>query len=161
MQNWGVTGAEDSLPVALEIATWYGLSDVGWYHGWYLLMDGREARERLADPEERRRGGNDQPGVHLWTASAGPLTCDEKAIKMANATRVVQTLDQLAGLWTAWAGWYKFTGVASRFTNPVGIGVIVLGELTLTARQYRELIGSQPCWTSGEGRWALPPASKS
>ena len=156
MQNWGVTGSEDSLPVALEIATWYGLSEVGWYQGRDLLRDGREARER-----ERTRASNEAPGVRLRTAQAAGLTCRDKEIKMANATRVVNTLDQLAGLWAAWAGWYKFTGVVSRFANPVGIGVIVLGELTLTARQYRELINAQACWTSGEGRWTLPPASKS
>lgn len=159
MQNWGVTNSEESLPVALEIATWYGLSEVGWYQGWDLLLDGREARER--EKEERTRASNEPPGIRLRTVQAGGLSCQDKQVKVWNATRVVNTLDQLAGLWAAWAGWYKFTGVASRFTNPVGIGVIVLGELTLTARQYRDLINAQPCWTTGEGRWAFPQASKS
>lgn len=160
MQAWGVSSAEDSLPTALEIATWYGLTDVGWYEGWALLQNGRLARERVRDEEERTRYGGLLPDVRLAPAQAA-LSCRDKTEHVRNATRVVNTLDQLAGLWAAWAGWYKFGGMASRFANPVAIGVIVLGELTLTARQYRDLINAQACWTMGDSRWERPTVSKS
>ena len=160
MQAWGVSGGEESLPTALEIATWYGLTDVGWYEGWALLQDGRSARDRVRDEEERTRYGGILPDARLAPAQAA-LSCRDKTERLHNATRVVNTLDQLAGLWAAWAGWYKFGGMAARFANPVAIGVIVLGELTLTARQYRDLINSQACWTVGDSRWAHPASLKS